>query len=360
MDHPDLAATIGAELGVEVRGLERLADGLNRVVAVYTAASGDTPAYVLRRPTAVRESGLFVDLWTEHAVLERLADTAVPAPTPVLYHAGESLLGAPFSLVEHLPGRPFPWATALPERYRTPAARDRIATLVVETLADVHAVDTDPFAGVCERVSAREQVERTAARLDAVTDATGHGLAGLRRVADRLRARAPAETETATTLVHGDFRPGNVLFTGEGRPEVTGVLDWETAMLGDPLTELGYLLLDWRGGTAPWPEPSAVDVPADAEGMDRVRELHREGLTPFTTRAGSPDAAELVARYEARSGRAFGHGAFYRALAAFGLATVWANLHRHAVATGAATPADSLPVVEYTALVADRILEEST
>jgi aminoglycoside phosphotransferase (APT) family kinase protein len=356
VDHPELVETLDAELGVHVTGLKLLADGLNRVVAVTTAESGDPSAYVLRRPTALRESEVFVDLRTEYAVLERLTETPVPAPAPVLYHGDASLLGRPFAVVEHLPGRPFPWGADLPERYRTPATRDRVATLVVETLAEVHAVDTAPFATVCERVTTQEQIERTATRVDAVTDATGHRLAGLRRVADRLRERVPATATTEKALVHGDFRPGNLLFDGDPLA-VTGVLDWETAMLGDPLTELGYLLLDWRGGTESWPAPSAVDAPADAAGMDRVHELHREGLSPFTHRPGSPAADELVARYEARSSRSFTDGPFYRALAAFGLATVWADIHRHAVATGAADPVDALPVVEYTALVAEHILE---
>ena len=355
MDSDALRSSLSTALGERVTGLELLADGLNLVVAVGTAEAG--PAYVLRRPNRLRESGLFVDLRTEFEVLQRLEPTPVPAPAPVLFCEAPSGLERPCCLTTHLGGEPFPWAAALPERYRNPDSRDCIATLVVETLAEVHAVDTGRFEGVCTRLPPAEQVERTTTRLDVVTDTTGHELPGLRQVGDRLRERAPTDTET--TLVHGDFRPGNLLFAGTDDLRVTGVLDWETAMLGDPLTELGYLLLDWRGGDAPWPSPDALDVPDDADGMARIREIHAEGLTPFTTRAGSPSAAELVGRYESLTGRTLDDGDFYRALAAFGLATVWADIHRHAVATGETEPCDALPVVEYLGLVAERVLDGS-
>lgn len=205
--------------------------------------------------------------------------------------------------------------------------RGRIASETVETLAAIHALDTGPFAEVCERITARE-------------------------LADRLRERAPATGARDLTLTHGDFRPGNLLFEGEG-PRVTGALDWETAALGDPHVEAGYLLLDWRGGLdAEWPAPSAVDCPADAAGMDRVRERHREGLAPFTTETGSPGAAELARRHESASGREFVDGGFYRPLAAFGLATVWADIECHAVVTGERDPPEHLPSVAYVGRVA--------
>lgn len=352
MDAPELERHLSTVLDETVTGLEVLADGLNLVVAVATAETD--AAYVLRRPNKLRESGLFVDLQTEFEVLGRLEPTAVPAPDPVLFCEEPPGLDGPCCLTTSLAGEPFPWAAALPERYRNADSRDRIATRTVETLAEVHAVDTEPFEGVCARCPPAEQVEYTAARVDAVTDATGHELPRLRRVGDRLGELVPTDTET--TLVHGDFRPGNLLFSGGDDLRVTGVLDWETAMLGDPLTDLGYLLLDWRGGSAPWPSPDELDVDPDTEGMDRVRELHADGLTPFTTQAGSPSAAELVGRYEWLTGRTFEDGAFYRALGAFGLATVWADLHRHAVVAGETDPTETLPVVEYLALVAERIL----
>jgi len=356
VDTTELEAFLAAELDAAVTGVEVIADGLNLVATVTTTASGDTPAYTLRSPRMLRESGLFVDLRAEYEVLERLASTPVPAPEPVRFLGGGPL-ERPFYVATYLPGEPFPWGDPLPEQFRTPDVRDGIATRVVETLAAVHGVDTRPFASVCPASSPLEQVEATTARLDAVTEATGHELAGLRAVADRLRERAPTDHER--TLVHGDFRPGNLLFGAEGPPRVTGVLDWETVMLGDPLTELGYLLLDWREGTE-WPDPSVLDRHPDTPGMERVRELHRDGLTPFTTRAGSPSAAELVTRYESLTGRQFEHGGFHRALAAVGLATVWADIHRHGVVAGEQDPVEALPAVEYVGRVAAAALDETT
>ncbi len=91
--------------------------------------------------------------------------------------------------------------------------------------------------------------------------------------------------------------------------------------------------------------------------MARARELYRDGLTPFTTRAGSPSAAELSDRYESLAGQAFECAAFHRALAAFGLVVVRADLHRHAVVAGESESPEALPAVEYVGLVAARVLD---
>jgi aminoglycoside phosphotransferase (APT) family kinase protein len=98
-----------------------------------------------------------------------------------------------------------------------------------------------------------------------------------------------------TVLVHGDYRLGNTIFATTAPAQLTAALDWEMATLGDPLADLGYLTATWA-------------VPGDADGP-------LLGLTPVTALPGFPSRAELVARYEARTGRAATHLGWYQGLA---------------------------------------------
>ncbi|MFC4358499.1 phosphotransferase family protein [Halobium salinum] len=353
-DADALRSYLSSVLETTVTDTEVVSDGLNLVVAISTA---DADRYVLRRPNKLRESGLFVDLRTEYATLKRLRDTDVPVPEPVRFCDDESVPGGPFCLTTALDGEPFPRGEDLPRRYRDPDARRRIAQQSVDTLARIHSLPTEPFEDVLERRPPRDQLDAATDRLDEAARVTGQEFPTLRAVGDWLAEHVPPSP--TTSLTHGDFRTGNLLFTGtdDGRPDLTGVLDWETAALGDPLAELGYFLLDWRGADDPRPAPDAfADLEArypDHDGMTWVRRMHEHGLSPFAADAGSLGRRELVARYEGATGARFEHERFYVANATFGLATVWADLDRNRVATGAAPERE--PLIEYLALVAERI-----
>jgi aminoglycoside phosphotransferase (APT) family kinase protein len=222
----------------------------------------------------------------------------------------------------------------------------------VDALAELHSVDPAPFEVVCDRLTPREEVERSLDQLDRATSVTGHEVPTLRSVGDWLLENAPPAPDEA--LVHGDFRPGNVLFADDPEPAITGILDWETAMLGDPLTELGYLLLRWRDEGDP--RPSVDDLEArysDEAAIEDLRETNAAGLAPFTAKPGSPSRRELVDRYERRTGTTFEHERFHRAKAAFGFAVVWEDLHRYTVEAG--EESDWEPYVDYMARFADSI-----
>ena len=351
IDSGGLTSFLTDALDEEVTGRELLDGALNVVVEISTAA-GNT--YVLRQPAKLREAAYMNSLCVEYEVLERLAETAVPAPKPVLYCADESLLGEPFFLMAALEGTEIPLGTDPPDRFQTPVAREQLAHELIDTLAEIHTVEVGPFGDVCDREPAGEQVARSADRLAEVTSETGEQFPTLESVGEWLRAHAPDPDESPISLVHGDYRPGNILFAGAERPRITGVLDWETAMLGDPLTELAYLLLRWRDEGDPTPdlEPIAERY-GDDEMLEHLRDNNERGLAPFTARAGSPTRAELVDRYEERTGVAFDHERFHRTHAAFGLAVVWADLHRHQVAAG--EESHYPPLVAYMAAVADSI-----
>lgn len=347
----ELEPFLSATLDTAIVDIEVLHDGLNLSVAISTE---DENVYVLRRPNKLRHTSLFNDLRRECRVLRRLEDTAIPAPRPVLFCDDESVIGDSFLLTTHLDGTAVRLGADLPERFQDAHSRSRAAGRLVDTLADIHSLDVERFADVCERQTPREEVARTTERLDEATAVTGHELPTLWIVAEWLRENVPSAS--ATTLVHGDYRPSNVLFAGTERPEISGVLDWETAFLGDPLTELGYLLLRWRDEGDPTPPLDGLEARyPNEDGLEELREANRRGLSPFTAKPGSPSRRELVARYESETGIAFEHERFYRAHAAFGLATVWEDLHRHRMETEDG-PSETPLWVEYVSLIAESII----
>jgi aminoglycoside phosphotransferase (APT) family kinase protein len=354
IDAADLETFFSRELNADVVETEVLHEGLNLSLAVSTAET--ERAFVLRRPNKFRRRSTFNGVAQEYGVLERLRDTAVDAPEPVLLCEDDSVVGDPFLVMTHLDGEAVPLGSDLPERFRNRTARREVATRLVDSLADLHTVETEPFADVCDRRPVREQVDRIVEQFDDATSATDRENAPLRRVADWLRENAPGDSRTA--LVHGDYRPGNVLFADADRPEIAGVLDWETAFLGDPLVELGYLLLRWRDDGDPTPALDGIrsrHPDADEDVLADLEAMNDRGLAPFTSDPGSPSRRDLVDRYEERTGIAFENERFYRAFAAFVLATVWEDLHRHRIETGGES--SRKPYIDYMTEIATSIVD---
>jgi aminoglycoside phosphotransferase (APT) family kinase protein len=353
LDAATLRSYLTDALDEEVTGLALLDGALNVVVAISTASAED--AYVLRQPDKLREAAYMNSLDVEYRVLEGLVDTAVPAPEPVLYCADESIFGGPFFAMTALEGSEIPLGSDPPERFQHPAGREALAGELIDTLAAIHTVEVGPFGDVCDRETAGEQVARSANRLAEVTSETGEQFPTLEAVGEWLRKNAPAPGASPTSLVHGDYRPGNVLFTGAETPRITGVLDWETAMLGDPLTELGYLLLRWRDEGDPTPALDELAARYPEEALAGLREANEDGLAPFTAKPGSPSRRELVARYEARTGITVPDGGFYLAHAAFMLAAVWADLHRQRADADGESAKE--PYVDYMTVVAESAVD---
>lgn len=330
VDTGQLEAYLTAHLGEPVVDTTVLEVGLNRVIRVATA--DDPQAYVVRQPNKDRDDVGFIDIATEHAVTERLEPTDVPVPDAVHLCEDASVLGAPFSVIEHVDGGGIHWDEPLPEGYRDERSRRRLGTLLVDTLAELHSIDVGRFTGVCEQVSPGTQVRRNVAQLEAATNVTGHDPDTLWRVADWLQANAPERS--ATALVHGDYKPDNVFLTWSDGPQINAVVDWETAKLRDPRTELGYFLFYWREDDDPSPALDDLAARHPESAMAEVRERERAGFWPFTSRNGSPSRQKLVERWERSVGTTYDDDRFYRAFGAFMLATVWEGLYADALERG--------------------------
>lgn len=330
VDTEQLSSFLTEQLDEPVVDTTVLDVGLNRMIRIATA--DDPQAYVVRQPIKDRGEPGFTDIRTEHAVMERLEPTDVPAPKAVRFCEDESILGGPFSVLEYLNGEGIHWDEPLPDGYRTERFRTKVGHQLIDTLAILHSVDTGLFADICERVPPRAQVDQTVAQLEAATSATGHEPETLWQVADWLQNNSP--NRSATVLVHGDYKPDNIFFRWTDTGQVSGIVDWETVKLRDPRTELGNFLFYWRERKDPSPRLDTLAARHPDSVMTDIWEREERGFWPFTKRQGSPSRQELVNRWESATGLTYENDRFYRALGAFLLATVWEGLYEDAIERG--------------------------
>ncbi|MDP9402904.1 MAG: phosphotransferase family protein [Actinomycetota bacterium] len=287
----------------------------------YRVTDSAGRAWALRRPPQGAVPGSPAhDLGREHRILVALAPTAVPAPAPVAFCDDESVIGAPFSVTEHVAGHvlrePADAEAALDE-----AGRRRAGQSFTDTLVAIHAVDVDApgladlglGGGGGGGGDIASQLRRWYSEARAAQDITGRGVLLIEDMHRHLCANVPPDAGAAPlSLVHGDYRLDNVMVDDDG--ETVAVLDWETASLGDPLAELGLLL-------AYWTNPGEQNV---ALG----------GVAP-TAAPGFPTRSEVAVRYAERSGRDLAHLHFYLAFAYWKLACILEGVYARQMAQAA-------------------------
>ena len=259
----------------------------------YRITRGDR-AWVLRRPPRPPLPPSAHDVLREHRLLAALADAPVRTPPVVLACDDEDVIGAPFYVMELIEGDVI--TTAVPDAIDTPSERRRIGEELVDALAELHAVDWQA-CGLEGYGKPTGYLERQLRRFGGLWEHNRtRELPVLDRVTEWLAAEVPdADPTHPASIVHGDYRLGNTMF-GRGAPaRLVAIFDWELATIGDPLADLGYL-------TATYAQPG------ESEGA-------LFALGAVTARPGFPTRAELVARYEERTGRSLGDLRWYRALA---------------------------------------------
>jgi aminoglycoside phosphotransferase (APT) family kinase protein len=264
--------------------------------------------FVLRKrpPGPLLPSAHAVD--REVRVLRALEGTGVPVPRVLLFCEDETVVGTPFYVMEHIPGRVFA-DRALPGC--SPEERAAIYGDMNRVMAALHGVDwvgagLEGF-GKPEGYVAR-QVRRWAGQY---LDSKVEDCPAMDRLAAWLAAAPPPPDEAA--IAHGDFRLGN-LIVHPTEPHVIAVLDWELATLGHPLADLAYNCLVYR-----------LPVPAGGLAPETVREL------------GIPGEAEYVAAYCGHTGRDAAPGLeMLIAFSMFRLAAIAAGVYRRALDGNAA------------------------
>jgi aminoglycoside phosphotransferase (APT) family kinase protein len=263
----------------------------------YIVSDG-TREVVVRRPPLGHVLATAHDMTREHRVMAALADTAVPVPRMYAACTDTDVIGAPFYVMERVAGTPYRTAEELNvlgrERVR------RIADSVTDTLVALHEVDPEEVGlrdfgkpdGYLER-----QVHRWRRQMQA---SRSRDLAGEEELHQALASAIPESS--GATIVHGDYRMDNTL-VGDA-DQVTAVLDWEMATLGDPLADVALMLV----------YQALADVAPGA-------------VSTVSRATGHPTRDEIVRRYSERSGRDVSHLAFHEALAYYKLAAILEGIY---------------------------------
>jgi aminoglycoside phosphotransferase (APT) family kinase protein len=301
---PLLAFLDAHGLGAGEPAIERIGDGHSNVT--YALERGGAELVVRRPPRGPLPPSAH-DVLREARVLRALAGRA-PVPRVLAVCDDADVIGAPFYVMERVAGAVV--TDALPPALDSEAERRRIGDALVDALVTLHAVDWRA-AGLEGFGRPDGYLERQLRRFGGLWERNRtRALPAVERVGAWLAAHVP-ESPPAT-VVHGDYRLGNVMYAPGAPARLVAIFDWEMSTIGDPLADLGYLCTFWI---------ARDDPPAG------IFEQHAVTRAP-----GFPTREELVARYEERSGRAMGDIRWYQALALWKIIVFMEGNYRRALA----------------------------
>lgn len=271
---------------------ELIAGGRSNLTYRVTDEAGH--AWVLRRPPTGKVLATAHDMGREHRIISALAPTDVPVAPIVGICTDESVNDAPFYVMDFVDGLVLRDAQAA--EAVTPDVRRRAGSSLAETLAAIHAVDPDAVGlgdlGRKEGYIAR-QLKRWNGQFE---QSLTREVPVVKEAHARLAEHVPHQGRAA--IVHGDYRLDNAMIDERG--EVIAVLDWELCTLGDPLADLGVLMVYWTEADDPF-----AALPGAATALE-----------------GFPSRAELVSAYEAAGGRPVGDLDYYVAFGYWKLACI--------------------------------------
>jgi aminoglycoside phosphotransferase (APT) family kinase protein len=293
-----------------------IAGGRSNMTFGVTDAAGRK--IVLRRPPMSHVLASAHDMGREHRIISALAGTPVPVPATLGYCEDESVNERPFYVMDFVDGLILRTKDETAARFDE-AARRGIGEDLVDVLAAIHDVDVDAVGlGTLARKEAyiARQLKRWNGQFELSQQQEKEAGGDVYRdvplvtqVHARLASQVPEQHGAA--IVHGDYRLDNTILSGDGH--VKAVLDWELCTLGDPLADVGTLLMYWAQATS--------------------------SSQPVTAMPGFPTRAELAARYAAASGRDTAQIAFYVAFAYWKLACIMEGVYvryaTHAMGGGA-------------------------
>ncbi|HZO06328.1 MAG TPA: phosphotransferase family protein, partial [Solirubrobacterales bacterium] len=234
---PPLIVLEGLEPFVPGKGeitVKRLGTGHSNETFMVTR---DGASMVLRRPPRPPIPPTAHDVVRESNILTALAEHSVRAPVPLVTHAEDDAIGAPFYLMELVPGVVI--RESMPPLLDSPEGRRGAVREFVAAVAEVHAV---PWQGTALEKIGRPSgyLERQLRRWNSQWEHNQTRVVPeIVEVGEWLAANRPTAEET--TVVHGDAKLDNAIYR-EGMPvRLEALVDWEMATLGDPLADLGLL-----------------------------------------------------------------------------------------------------------------------
>jgi len=306
---PYLEASVAGFAGL--RNIEKFPTGQSNPTYLLTAGSG---RYVLRAkpPGELLRSAHQVD--REYRIMQALHATSVPVPEMLHLSPEASPIGRMFYVMAFVEGRIF-FDPALPE-IAGPRTRGALYDAMNGTLADLHGVDVAAVGlGDLGRPGSyfERQLQRWTRQYRSSATAT---VADMERLIAWLE-RHPAADDGRISLVHGDYRLDNLIFSPDGT-EIVAVLDWELSTLGHPHADLAYQCMQWR-------------LP-HASGFRGLGGVDRAAL-------GIPSEAEYVAAYCRRRGiDCIAGWTFLLAFSFFRLAAICQGVYRRALDGNASNP----------------------
>jgi aminoglycoside phosphotransferase (APT) family kinase protein len=254
--------------------------------------------YVLRRPPTSHVLPTAHDMGREHRIIAALGPAGLPVPRAIGFCDDESVNGRPFYVMGYVAGHILRDTEQTAKVLDEPGRR-RASESLADTLADIHAVDVDAVGlgdlGRKDGYIAR-QLKRWYSQFQQSAELAGQEIPLIDEVHDELAGQIPPQGPAA--IVHGDYRLDNTMLGDDGL--VKAVLDWEICTLGDPLADIGLLMVYWS-------EPSDEYAPL--------------GAAP-TTLPGFYSRAEVRERYASRSGRDLSELPFYVAFGYWKLACI--------------------------------------
>jgi aminoglycoside phosphotransferase (APT) family kinase protein len=244
---------------------------------------------VIRRPPQGHLLPKAHDMWREYRIIEALWPTEVPVPKPIAYCDDREVAEVHFYVMEKCDGQAL-FNQSSAALWLDPTARQQAGNAMAEALAALHGVD--PAAvGLADLSRPEGYLARQLntwysswKAQDAIAQIDNRRVDD---VHDLLSSRIPADP--GPRVVHGDCGPHNALFLPSG--QISALLDWEIATLGDPLADLAYTVNAWVG-----PGDETVDVP-----------------DPATAIPGFPRRRQVLGRYIELTGANVSNLAYYRA-----------------------------------------------
>jgi aminoglycoside phosphotransferase (APT) family kinase protein len=291
-----------------------IAGGHSNLTFSVTDAEGHV--WVLRRPPLGHVLATAHDMRREHTIISALGPTPVPVAPAIGLCSDEDVNGSPFYVMGFVHGTVVRDAeaarTALDEDDRRRAGES-----IADVMAEIHAVDVDAVGlgdlGKKEGYIAR-QLKRWYGQFQQSNELTQRPVPLVHEVHDTLAERIPPQE--GTSIVHGDYRLDNCMLGDNGR--IAAVLDWEICTLGDPLADVGLLMVYWNQADDP----------------------HATLLTAPTMVEGFPTRAQLLERYAAKSGRDLSSVDFYVAFGYWKLACIVEGVYARYAHGAMGKPAD--------------------
>ena len=314
----------------------QIAGGHSNLTFKVDDAAGHS--YVLRRPPLGHRLASAHDMTREHRIIAGLANTDVPVAPALGLCTDESINELPFYVMSFVDGHVVR-EKSVAEKLLGPVGCLRASESIIDTMVAIHNVDL-VSAGLNDLGKHENYIARQLKRWHGnIVEQRTRDLPLVDSVYEELMRRIPTQNET--TLVHGDYRLDNCMVDSSGN--VIAVLDWEICTLGDPLADLGLLMVYWTG-------PSD-----DASAW----------ANPVNTAEGFMNRAQLAERYGKVSGRDISQLDFYVAFAFWKLACIIEGVYARYLggALGQKDPAELEPFrlqVEGASQRAATILENLT